>query len=73
MLTVADIAEAMSAARPYRNAMSWEQIQEILVKDAGKGVDPSCVAALERWYERRQLESRVESQLEKIDRLMSDC
>ena len=30
ILTVADIAEAMSAARPYRTAMSWERVLEIM-------------------------------------------
>ncbi len=47
VLTVADMYEAMSARRPYRDAMSWQQIREILTRDAGKGVDPVCLRALE--------------------------
>ena len=45
VLTVADMYEAMSARRPYRDAMSWQQIREILTRDAGKGVDPVCLRA----------------------------
>ncbi|MDB5386402.1 MAG: hypothetical protein JWM11_2048 [Planctomycetaceae bacterium] len=72
ILTVADIYEAMTAKRPYREAMEWEQVLQILSKDAGKGVDPECLEALRIWLEKRQFESRVESQLEAIDRLVAE-
>src|SRR5207248_2239576 len=49
VLTVADICEAMSAQRPYRDAMPWGKIQQIMSADAGQGVDPECFAALARW------------------------
>src|SRR5205823_688361 len=55
VLTVADICEAMSAERPYRAAMSWEQIQQILTGDTGKGVDADCLRALERWHDAQEL------------------
>ena len=71
ILTVADVSEAMSAQRPYRDAMTREQIQEILLKDSGNGVDPQCVRALQRWQDRKQLESRVEDQLCEVERAMS--
>jgi putative nucleotidyltransferase with HDIG domain len=72
MLTVADICEALTANRPYRNAMDWEQACQILTKDAGKAVDRNCVEALQRWHNKYQLESRVESQLTAADRLASE-
>lgn len=71
VLTVADIYEAMSAKRPYREAMSWDQIRQILARDAGKGVDPECVHALERWLDRGNVSSRVEAQLREVDRALS--
>ena len=72
VLTVADMYEAMSARRPYRDAMSWQQIREILTRDAGNGVDPECLQALERWLDRNALESRTESQLAEVDRLIAE-
>jgi putative nucleotidyltransferase with HDIG domain len=72
VLTVADIYEAMSAKRPYRDAMSWEQIQPILNRDAGRGIDAECLRALVRWRERNELESRVDDQLREVDRLLSE-
>ena len=71
ILTVADVTEAMSAMRPYRDAMTWDQIQEILSNDSGSGLDPQCVSALQRWYDRNQLESRVEGQLCAVEDAMS--
>jgi len=73
VLTVADICEAMSAERPYRHAMSWDRIHEIMSNDAGSGIDPECFAALVNWRERTQLESRVEAQLDEIDRLLASA
>ncbi len=72
VLTVADIYEAMSAKRPYRDAVPWPRIQEILRADVGQGVDRDCVEALERWQDRRQLESRVELQMQELDRLLAE-
>jgi putative nucleotidyltransferase with HDIG domain len=72
VLAVADMYEAMSARRPYRDAMPWSQIREILTRDAGSGVDPECLRALERWVDRHALESRVEAQLDEVDRLLAE-
>jgi putative nucleotidyltransferase with HDIG domain len=71
VLTVADIFEALSAQRPYRDAISWDQIYEIMTEDAQRGVDPTCVEALARWHERNELESRVDAQFRELDRLMT--
>jgi putative nucleotidyltransferase with HDIG domain len=73
VLTIADICEAMSARRPYRDAMSWDQIFDILRRDRGAGVDADCLAAVERWHAETALPSRVESQLEQVERLLSEA
>ncbi len=72
VLTVADVCEAMSARRPYRDAMPWEQIYNTLLNDAPAGVDRDCVEALGRWHEHSQMESRVEAQLREVDRLLAE-
>lgn len=46
-LPVADIYEALTADRPYREAMSQDAALALLRKDAGTGVCPRAVAALE--------------------------
>lgn len=71
VLTVADIYEALSAKRPYRDAMSWSQIFEIMTEDAGRGLDADCVHALARWHDRHDLESRVDDQLRELDRMLT--
>jgi putative nucleotidyltransferase with HDIG domain len=71
VLTVADVYEAMSARRPYRDAMTRDQIQRILTRDAGQGVDPQCLMALGRLLDRGDIGSRVESQLREVDRALS--
>lgn len=71
ILTVADICEALTAKRPYREAMDWEQTQAILTKDVSKGIDGECLEALQVWYGENELESRVDLQLEAVERLAS--
>ena len=72
ILAVADICEAMSAKRPYRDALSWERIHEIMSRDRGTGIDADCFSALERFQDRTQLASRVEGQLAAVDRLVAE-
>ena len=72
ILVVADVFEAMSANRPYRNAMSQEKIYEIMDFETGQGLDADCVDALVRWNNQAQLESRVDDQLREVDRLLAE-
>jgi putative nucleotidyltransferase with HDIG domain len=72
VLTIADICEAMSSKRPYRDAMTWDQIQQILHKDVDRGIDANCLAALEAWQANTQLGSRVEAQLNEVERLLAE-
>jgi putative nucleotidyltransferase with HDIG domain len=46
IMTVADVFDALSARRPYRDALSFERCVEIMEKDAGSAFDPECLAAL---------------------------
>jgi putative nucleotidyltransferase with HDIG domain len=72
VLMVADIAEALSAKRPYRDSLPWEKVQEIMSADAGSGVDPDCFAALTRWWDRAALDSRVEEQMRSVEKLLAE-
>jgi len=46
ILTVADIYDALSAKRPYRDALPLEQVLSIIQKDAPHALDADCVEAL---------------------------
>jgi putative nucleotidyltransferase with HDIG domain len=72
VLAVADVCEAMSAKRPYRDAIPFWKIREILSDCAGSELDADCVQALERWQQRNHLESRVEAQMREVDRLLAE-
>jgi putative nucleotidyltransferase with HDIG domain len=72
VLAVADICEAMSAKRPYREALPWSQIHEIMSRDVGTGIDADCFAALERWHDRHSLPSRVDAQLAAMEQLLAE-
>ncbi|MCC7084662.1 MAG: HD domain-containing protein [Pirellulales bacterium] len=71
VLTVADVYEALSAKRPYRDAMPWSQIYEMMNKDAHKGLDADCIEALARWHDRNELGPRVDAQLRELDRMLT--
>ncbi len=72
VLTVADVCEALTARRPYREALSWSQARRIMFADAGTGFDHDCLHALERWYDRVEMHSRVDEQLQAVDRLLAE-
>ena len=46
ILVVADIFDALSAKRPYRDAMPLEKVFGIMQKDAARALDGACVEAL---------------------------
>jgi putative nucleotidyltransferase with HDIG domain len=46
ILAVADVAEALSANRPYRRALSPDEVLAIMSRDAGRALDPDAFAAL---------------------------
>jgi HD-GYP domain-containing protein (c-di-GMP phosphodiesterase class II) len=48
ILVIADIFDALSAKRPYRDALPNEKVFEIMQKDAPHALDPMCLEALEQ-------------------------
>jgi putative nucleotidyltransferase with HDIG domain len=48
ILAVADVAEALSAERPYRPALGRDEVLGIMRRDAGRALDPHAFAALEQ-------------------------
>jgi putative nucleotidyltransferase with HDIG domain len=46
ILAVADVAEALSSERPYRRALSSDEVLSIMRRDAGRGLDLEAYAAL---------------------------
>ena len=53
ILAVADVFEALTAKRHYRNAMTVEEAFEILYKDAGTKLNESAITALKRFLEKK--------------------
>ncbi len=72
LLTVADVFEALTAARPYREGMPVEKVLGILNGDAGTAVCGESVAALKTWLDRRGFATRVDAQLEAVNRLVGE-
>jgi HD-GYP domain-containing protein (c-di-GMP phosphodiesterase class II) len=54
ILCVADVAEALSADRPYRGPLDAATVLEIMGRDAGKKLDATVFAALEDHLPQRQ-------------------
>jgi putative nucleotidyltransferase with HDIG domain len=71
LLAVADISEALAAKRPYRDAMTRERVEEVLMKEAGTAVCPECVSALQKYHERSDILSRVNGQLNALEEVMA--
>jgi putative nucleotidyltransferase with HDIG domain len=49
ILQVADVAEALTAARPYRAALATDEVLSIMRAEAGTRLDKQAFAALEAW------------------------
>jgi putative nucleotidyltransferase with HDIG domain len=54
ILCVADVAEALSADRPYRGPLDAATVLEIMGRDAGTKLDATVFAALEAYLPERQ-------------------
>ena len=48
IVAVADVLDALTSKRPYKEAWPMEKALEVIHKDAGKHFDPAIVAALSR-------------------------
>lgn len=54
IMTVSDVFDALSAKRPYRDALPLEEIFKIMDRDAGSAFDPDCLSALQEIYSNHQ-------------------
>jgi putative nucleotidyltransferase with HDIG domain len=47
VLCTADMCDALRASRPYRAAMSLEQVMDVMRREVGSAIDPTCFEALQ--------------------------
>jgi len=73
LLVVADICDALSSKRPHRDAMSREQVHEILTKDSVTAVCPECVEELKLYRERTAPIERVNDQLDRLEGVLQNA
>jgi HD-GYP domain-containing protein (c-di-GMP phosphodiesterase class II) len=59
VLQVADVADALTSERPYREALSRDEVLAIMRYDAGKRLDADAFAALEAWLPHRPAHVRA--------------
>jgi putative nucleotidyltransferase with HDIG domain len=60
IVCVADICDALRASRPYRAGLPTERVLEIMMRDAGTGLDPDCLHALTQVLQSNALAPQVE-------------
>lgn len=53
VLQVADVTDALTSERPYRQALSTDEVLAIMRYDAGKRLDADAFAAVEAWLPTR--------------------
>ncbi len=71
ILAVADVFDALTAARPYRPSLPMEKVDDIMIKDAGSGLCPESLQALHAWRGRAGIDVQIEHQLETLDDLLA--
>jgi putative nucleotidyltransferase with HDIG domain len=59
IMAVADVFDAITSIRDYRDPADPDQVLEILKKDVGKHFDGECVAAFERYFHRTGLANQI--------------
>lgn len=52
IIAVADVYEAVTSERPYRDSMPKRVAMEIIKEERGKQLCPTCVDAFMKWFER---------------------
>ena len=72
ILAVADVCEALTAKRPYRDALPREKVVKIMSAELGKGLCPECFEGLQAWWSRNEIDSRVSDQLEAVEKLQAE-
>jgi HD-GYP domain-containing protein (c-di-GMP phosphodiesterase class II) len=56
IISVADAFDAMTSDRPYRGALTKEEVRRELEKESGERFDPEVIRALLRLLDRREME-----------------
>ena len=59
IMAVADVFDAITSIREYRDPADPDEVLEMLKKDVGTHFDGDCVAAFERYYHRTNLADHV--------------
>lgn len=72
LLGVADMYEAMTANRPYRDGMPIEKVLRILDEESGKAICTESIEALKKWIDRGETEIRIETQLNATEKLLTE-
>lgn len=62
IVAVADVFDALTSNRPYRQAMSAEEALEILHKTAGSHLDVQCVEAMTQAYLKGHIKTQKEQE-----------
>jgi len=60
IIAVCDSIDAMTSARPYRSALSWEACHEEIIINKGLQFDPVAVEAVEKLWEKWMYNARKE-------------
>ena len=50
IIAVADVFDALRAKRPYREALPFDKVFEILDRESGTGLDADCIEVLREKY-----------------------
>lgn len=66
IVAVADIFDALTSDRPYRKAMSAEEVLDILLDSVGKALDPMCVEALVQARKNGRIKVQCEREAEHL-------
>jgi|GEM_PF-420575 len=59
LIAVADVFEAITSERPYRDSMPRRVAVDIIEEERGKQLCPTCVDAFLRWFERTNGEVEI--------------
>jgi HD-GYP domain-containing protein (c-di-GMP phosphodiesterase class II) len=68
ILAVADVYEALTSRRPYRDGFSREKTVSLMRKDVGTAFCPVAFEALCQWLDKTAITPRVEQQLAAIEK-----
>lgn len=63
IIAVADVFDALTSPRPYKNAWELDRARDFIIENAGSHFDPQCVSVfLDGWSEMLEIRSRFNDQ-----------